>query len=43
MCVIEIDLFTMTATSISINDTKGDHPEDFVGERRRGAWGDLWD
>ena len=32
----------MTATSMSINDTKGDY-EDFVGKRRRGSWGDLWD
>ena len=43
MCVIEMELPTMIAASVSINDTKGDHPEDFVGERRRGTWGSLWE
>lgn len=40
--IIEAELFTMIATSMGINETKGDHPEDFVRERRRGMWGDLW-
>ena len=40
--VIEIEPVAMTATSMSINNTKGDD-EDFAGKRRRGSWGDLWE
>lgn len=40
--VIEIEPLAMTATSMGINNTKGDY-EDFAGKRRRGSWGDLWE